>query len=111
MSTQLDVKLELKSAAGDLPLTLESIRDVLSAAQAREVQRNFELDRPNGRALLAGDRLRKVKALRNAKKNEASPKGDPKRADSERKYHESFGKCRHCGGAHWHRDCPKRKTD
>eukprot|EP00965_Chrysotila_dentata_P237265 6201792-Pleurochrysis_carterae.AAC.1 len=50
-STLLDVKLELKSAAGDLPLTLEAIRDVLSAAQAREVQRNLELDRPNGRAL------------------------------------------------------------
>eukprot|EP00965_Chrysotila_dentata_P169774 5603830-Pleurochrysis_carterae.AAC.1 len=47
-STLLDVKIELKAAAGDLPLTLEAIRDVLSAAQAREVQRNLELDRPNG---------------------------------------------------------------
>eukprot|EP00965_Chrysotila_dentata_P034516 1148605-Pleurochrysis_carterae.AAC.1 len=21
-----------------------------------------------------------------------------------------FTKCRHCGGTHWHRDCPKRHT-
>eukprot|EP00965_Chrysotila_dentata_P018780 625074-Pleurochrysis_carterae.AAC.1 len=38
VSTLLDVKVELKSAAGDLPRTLEAIRDVLSTAQAREVQ-------------------------------------------------------------------------
>eukprot|EP00965_Chrysotila_dentata_P078934 2602797-Pleurochrysis_carterae.AAC.1 len=38
VSTQLDVKVELKSAAGDLPRILEAIRDVLSTAQAREVQ-------------------------------------------------------------------------
>eukprot|EP00965_Chrysotila_dentata_P096774 3198392-Pleurochrysis_carterae.AAC.1 len=36
---------------------------------------------------------------------------DPKRVDATRVYDESFGKCRHCGGAHWHRDCPKRKRD
>eukprot|EP00965_Chrysotila_dentata_P101243 3343054-Pleurochrysis_carterae.AAC.1 len=47
-STLLDVKIELKSAAGNLPLTLEAIRDVLSTAQAREVQRNLEIDRPGG---------------------------------------------------------------
>eukprot|EP00965_Chrysotila_dentata_P029667 986151-Pleurochrysis_carterae.AAC.1 len=47
-STLLDVKIELKSAAGDLPRTLEAIRDVLSSAQAREVQRNLEIDRPGG---------------------------------------------------------------
>eukprot|EP00965_Chrysotila_dentata_P114221 3775698-Pleurochrysis_carterae.AAC.1 len=38
LSTLLDVKLELKSAAGDLPRALEAIRDVLSTAQAREFQ-------------------------------------------------------------------------
>eukprot|EP00965_Chrysotila_dentata_P080556 2657931-Pleurochrysis_carterae.AAC.1 len=53
ISTLLDVKMELKSAAGDLPRTLDAIRDVLSTAQAREIQRNLELERPNGRALLA----------------------------------------------------------
>eukprot|EP00965_Chrysotila_dentata_P056598 1877809-Pleurochrysis_carterae.AAC.1 len=81
-STLLDVKLELKSAAGDLPLTLEAIRDVLSAAQAREVQRNLELDRPTGRALLADEQTAKVKERRKQKKTNA--KADPKRIDAAR---------------------------
>eukprot|EP00965_Chrysotila_dentata_P185528 6125065-Pleurochrysis_carterae.AAC.1 len=72
--------MELKSAAGDLPRTLEAIRDVLSTAQAREVQRNLELERPNGRAMLAESKF-KQRQPRKAAKNDAKPgsKNDPKR--------------------------------
>eukprot|EP00965_Chrysotila_dentata_P061739 2045073-Pleurochrysis_carterae.AAC.1 len=112
ISTLLDVKIELKSAAGDLSLTLEAIRDVLSTAQAREVQRNLELDRPNGRARFAEPKS-KAKQPRKAKKPSTGTdaKGDPKRASAELKWHEKAGPCRHCGGRHWHRDCPWRKRE
>eukprot|EP00965_Chrysotila_dentata_P135731 4487328-Pleurochrysis_carterae.AAC.1 len=113
LSTLLDVKLELKSAAGDLPRTLEAIRDVLSTAQAREFQRNLELERPNGRALLAESKF-KHKLPRKPKKAGAGngSKGDPKRATADsQQWHEKAGPCRHCGGRHWHRDCPRRKPD
>eukprot|EP00965_Chrysotila_dentata_P003327 108498-Pleurochrysis_carterae.AAC.2 len=84
VSTLLDVKVELKSAAGDVPRTLEAILDVLSTAQAREVQRNLELDRPNGRALLAESKF-KPKQPRKAKTKGtgAGARGDPKRASAE----------------------------
>eukprot|EP00965_Chrysotila_dentata_P025333 842037-Pleurochrysis_carterae.AAC.1 len=80
--------------------------------QAREVQRNLELDRPNGRALLV-DSKHKFKSQRKLKNavTGAGTKGDPKRVASELKWHEKAGPCRHCGGRHWHRDCPRRKRD
>eukprot|EP00965_Chrysotila_dentata_P042768 1419826-Pleurochrysis_carterae.AAC.1 len=104
--------MELKSAAGDLSRTLEAIRDVLSTAQAREIQRNLELERPNGRALLAESKF-KPKLPRKAAKNGVKPgmKVDPKRAAVDLKWHDKAGPCRHCGGRHWHRDCPRRKRD
>eukprot|EP00965_Chrysotila_dentata_P017723 589507-Pleurochrysis_carterae.AAC.1 len=43
----------MKGATGDLPLTLITMREVLSDFQAREIRRNIELDRPQGRALVA----------------------------------------------------------
>eukprot|EP00965_Chrysotila_dentata_P047090 1562924-Pleurochrysis_carterae.AAC.1 len=44
----------MKGATGNLPLTLITIRDVLSDFEAREIRRNIELDRPQqGRALVA----------------------------------------------------------
>eukprot|EP00965_Chrysotila_dentata_P055262 1833763-Pleurochrysis_carterae.AAC.1 len=64
--------MELKSAAGDLSRTLEAIRDVLSTAQAREIQRNLELERPNGRALLAESKF-KQKQPRKAAKHSVKP--------------------------------------
>eukprot|EP00965_Chrysotila_dentata_P127401 4213167-Pleurochrysis_carterae.AAC.1 len=27
------------------------------------------------------------------------------------KWHEGAGPCRHCGGRHWHRDCPRRQQN
>eukprot|EP00965_Chrysotila_dentata_P150331 4965585-Pleurochrysis_carterae.AAC.1 len=95
-STLLDVKIELKSAAGDLPRTLEAIRDVLSTAQAREVQRSLEIDRPGGRAFLA-EAKPKPKLPRKPKKPGAGAgsKGDPKCVNAEMKWHEGAGPCRH----------------
>eukprot|EP00965_Chrysotila_dentata_P136563 4516297-Pleurochrysis_carterae.AAC.1 len=85
VSTSLDVKMELKAAAGDLPRTLEAIRDVLSTAQAREIQRNLELDRPNGRALLAKSKVKPRQPRKAAKRGtKAGAKDDPKRATAER---------------------------
>eukprot|EP00965_Chrysotila_dentata_P118810 3928760-Pleurochrysis_carterae.AAC.1 len=81
----------------------------LVACARRNLERNLELDRPNVRALLVDERAAKPKLPRKQKKHNA--KTDPKRTDAALAYHESFGKCRHCGGAHWHRDCPKRKRD
>eukprot|EP00965_Chrysotila_dentata_P120188 3974797-Pleurochrysis_carterae.AAC.1 len=43
----------MKGATGDLPLTLLTIREVLSDCEAREVRRNIELDKPQGRASIA----------------------------------------------------------
>eukprot|EP00965_Chrysotila_dentata_P018468 615069-Pleurochrysis_carterae.AAC.1 len=47
------LKLVMKGATGNFPLTLVTIREVLSDFEAREIRRNIELDRPQGRALVA----------------------------------------------------------
>eukprot|EP00965_Chrysotila_dentata_P196827 6177830-Pleurochrysis_carterae.AAC.1 len=104
----------MKNATGDLTLTLTTSREVFSDCEAREVKRNIELDRPQGRAFIAkrGDRPERDKSV--AAQNDRAKRADPPRHACEKKgkasagaWNASFTKCRHCGGTHWHRDCPK----
>eukprot|EP00965_Chrysotila_dentata_P074732 2469366-Pleurochrysis_carterae.AAC.1 len=108
----------MRGATGNLPLTLVAIRDVLGEFQNREVCRNIELDKPQGRAFIAkptsnAPRNRNAKALT---ERERSARGDPSRSARDLKpkaaagaWTKDYVKCRHCGGTHWHRDCPKRR--
>eukprot|EP00965_Chrysotila_dentata_P053487 1775158-Pleurochrysis_carterae.AAC.1 len=79
VNTILDVKLVMKGATGNLSLTLDTIREVLSDCEAREVRRNIELDKPQGRAFIAkpADQLERNKPT-------ATPRGRTKRADPAR---------------------------
>eukprot|EP00965_Chrysotila_dentata_P175578 5796385-Pleurochrysis_carterae.AAC.1 len=43
----------MKNATGNLPLTLATIREVISDFEAREMRRNIELDKPQGHAFVA----------------------------------------------------------
>eukprot|EP00965_Chrysotila_dentata_P113310 3744356-Pleurochrysis_carterae.AAC.1 len=53
INTILEVKLVMKNATGKFPLTLATICEVLSDFEAREMRRNIELDKPQGRAFVA----------------------------------------------------------
>eukprot|EP00965_Chrysotila_dentata_P016326 539645-Pleurochrysis_carterae.AAC.1 len=51
-----------------------------------------------------------------AAQSDRAKRADPPRHARERKgkasagtWNSSFTKSRHCGGTHWHRDCPKRR--
>eukprot|EP00965_Chrysotila_dentata_P244616 6206072-Pleurochrysis_carterae.AAC.1 len=81
--------------------------------------RNIEFDKPQSRAFFAKPssnppRDRDVKASTGHKQN---ARGDPARNARDSKSKATSGawtwkdyvKCRHCGGTHWHRDCPKRR--
>eukprot|EP00965_Chrysotila_dentata_P136207 4503472-Pleurochrysis_carterae.AAC.1 len=108
----------MRGATGNLPQTLVTIRDVLGEFQNREVCRNIELDKPQGRAFFAkptpnAPRNRNAKA---STERERNAHGDPSRNARDAKpkatsgaWTKDYVKCRHCGGTHWHRDCPKRR--
>eukprot|EP00965_Chrysotila_dentata_P197947 6178510-Pleurochrysis_carterae.AAC.5 len=92
VGTVLDVKIDLTSFTGRLAPTLTAIRDVLA-----------ELDAPF---------LAKRKGVDKAHDDKPGHKrGDPKRQERpstfEKDWTAKYGACRHCGGKHWHRDCPR----
>eukprot|EP00965_Chrysotila_dentata_P019481 647668-Pleurochrysis_carterae.AAC.1 len=92
VNTILDVKLVMKCATGDLPLTLITIREVLSNCEAREVRRNIELDKPQGRAFIA-KRTDQVERDKPATSQSNRPKrGDPPRHARDKKGKTHSGK-------------------
>eukprot|EP00965_Chrysotila_dentata_P104933 3465929-Pleurochrysis_carterae.AAC.2 len=104
----------MKGATGDLNLTLATIRAVLGDFEAREVRRNIELDKPQGRAFIAKQLGRPTPAPATAPSHARGKRGDPPRHARDKggkaqagAWNKRFVKCRHCGGSHWHRDCPK----
>eukprot|EP00965_Chrysotila_dentata_P101100 3338860-Pleurochrysis_carterae.AAC.1 len=100
LSTLLDVKLPLNSGVGDLALTIGAARSVLSDAEARNVRRELELNPNTAHAF----------AVRS--KEARSKTADPKRPRPEpnEKWSNKWAPCRWCKGAHWHKDCPKRRS-
>eukprot|EP00965_Chrysotila_dentata_P051853 1721334-Pleurochrysis_carterae.AAC.1 len=102
-----DVKLVMKGATGNLARSLATIRKILSDFEAREVRRSLELDKPAGRAYIAKqmaqtrDRNKRRDPLRRAR--------NKKTGTTTGTLNSSYVRCRHCGGTHWHRDCPKRR--
>eukprot|EP00965_Chrysotila_dentata_P075317 2487353-Pleurochrysis_carterae.AAC.1 len=106
VGTLLDVKIALTSAAGRLAPTLTAIRDVLSELEAREHS-----------AIDGAKPVRAFLAKRNAGEKIRDAKADLKRIVSKRNerpntfvkaWTPQYGACRHCGGKHWHRDCPRK---
>eukprot|EP00965_Chrysotila_dentata_P065155 2159755-Pleurochrysis_carterae.AAC.1 len=103
----------MNGATENLVLTLATIRDEFCDFEALEDRRNIELDKRQGRAFVA-------KQLRETDRSQAHPQsspprnreklGDPSRHTPNKNgpWTNQFVKCRHCGGTHWHRDCPKR---
>eukprot|EP00965_Chrysotila_dentata_P094003 3106791-Pleurochrysis_carterae.AAC.1 len=104
-STLLDVKIALSRATGQLAPTLVVIRDMLGELEAREIHRTHDAN--TGRALLA-----QRPGGKPAKPNKPVKKRDPKRTEKPNtfasQWNAKYGACRHCGGKHWHRDCPRR---
>eukprot|EP00965_Chrysotila_dentata_P241281 6204191-Pleurochrysis_carterae.AAC.1 len=99
----------MKGATGDLALTLTTIREVLSDFEARE-------NKPQGRAYVARQLGSKPDPPSTPQPRDNSKRGDPARNTPNKKNKAQQGqwtnryvKCRHCGGSHWHRDCPKRQ--
>eukprot|EP00965_Chrysotila_dentata_P015522 513456-Pleurochrysis_carterae.AAC.1 len=78
---------------------------MLAELEAREVHRNLNANA--GRALLV-----QPSADKPGKPNGPAKKRDPKRAVKPNTFSSQwstkYGACRHYGGKHWHRDCPKR---
>eukprot|EP00965_Chrysotila_dentata_P014097 467851-Pleurochrysis_carterae.AAC.1 len=71
----------MRGATGNLPQTLITIRDALGEFQNREVCRNIELDKPQGRAFIAKP-TSVAPRNRNAKEQterERTARGDPSR--------------------------------
>eukprot|EP00965_Chrysotila_dentata_P100945 3334370-Pleurochrysis_carterae.AAC.1 len=98
INTILDVKLVVKGATGDLALTLTTIRE------------------PQGRAFVAKQLGSKPEPPSTPQSRKDSKRGDPARNTPGKKSKAQQGqwtnrymKCRHCGGTHWHRECPKRQ--
>eukprot|EP00965_Chrysotila_dentata_P030621 1019457-Pleurochrysis_carterae.AAC.1 len=87
VNTILDVKLVMKGATGNLSLTLDTIREILSDCEAREVRRNIELDKPQGRAFIA-----KQADQSERNKPTAAPRDRAKRADPTRHARDKKGK-------------------
>eukprot|EP00965_Chrysotila_dentata_P036992 1231183-Pleurochrysis_carterae.AAC.1 len=69
----------MKGATGNLSLTLDTIREVLSDCEAREVRRNIELDKPQGRALIAKQADRSERDEPNAMPRDRAKRADPAR--------------------------------
>eukprot|EP00965_Chrysotila_dentata_P015211 502979-Pleurochrysis_carterae.AAC.1 len=69
----------MKGATGDLALTLTTIREVLSDFEAREVRRNIELDKPQGRAYVAKQLGSKPNPPSTPQPRDNSKRGDPAR--------------------------------
>eukprot|EP00965_Chrysotila_dentata_P128699 4254602-Pleurochrysis_carterae.AAC.2 len=97
----------MKGATGDLSLTLATIREVLSDCEAREVRRNIELDRPQGRAFIAKQADRTERDKPATTQRDRSKRADPPRHARNEKdkaptgtWNASYTKCRHCGGTH-----------
>eukprot|EP00965_Chrysotila_dentata_P246741 6207342-Pleurochrysis_carterae.AAC.3 len=104
-------KIGLTSASGRLAPTLTAIRDLLTDWDAREYEVT-DSSKP-GRAFLA---------KRNRSKNTTDDKrgrklNNPKRQDKpntfDKEWSPKWGRYRHCGGKHSHRDCPRnpKKTE
>eukprot|EP00965_Chrysotila_dentata_P177765 5871919-Pleurochrysis_carterae.AAC.4 len=116
INTILDVKLVMKGATGNLTLSLATIREVLSDFKAREVRRNIELDKPQGRAFIAKQAGQPERTKMASTPHARAKRGDPSRHARDIKgkalsgaWNSNYLKCRHCGETHWHRDCPKRR--
>eukprot|EP00965_Chrysotila_dentata_P220522 6191828-Pleurochrysis_carterae.AAC.1 len=79
---------------------------MLGELEAREVHRNHNANA--GRALLDVQ----PPSGKLGKPNEPAKKRDPRRTKKPNtfasQWSAKYGACRHCGGKHWHRDCPKR---
>eukprot|EP00965_Chrysotila_dentata_P157744 5210801-Pleurochrysis_carterae.AAC.1 len=102
INTILDVKLVMKNATGNLPLTLATIREVLSDFEAREMRRNIELDKPQGRAFVA-KQMGKEDRSKSPPPRDRNKRGDPARNTPNKKskaasgpWTNRFTKCRHC---------------
>eukprot|EP00965_Chrysotila_dentata_P132624 4385267-Pleurochrysis_carterae.AAC.1 len=69
----------MKSATGDLSLTLATIREVLSDREAREVRRNIELNRPQGKAFIAKRGYRTERDKSATAQTDRAKRADPPR--------------------------------
>eukprot|EP00965_Chrysotila_dentata_P112331 3713551-Pleurochrysis_carterae.AAC.1 len=112
--TLLDVKIAMTHATGQLSPTVAAIRDVLSELEAREQKSAFDTSN-RGRAFLAQQEAAALKTTDKARdkaRDKPHKRSDPKRAERpntfDKEWNARFGNCRHCGGKHWHRDCPRR---
>eukprot|EP00965_Chrysotila_dentata_P031678 1056400-Pleurochrysis_carterae.AAC.1 len=109
----LDVRLLASGIApGNLYATLDAIRYVLTEAESRSTHQRLLADGGSGgHALEVRPRQQKKKE----KNIRAAPADDKKQHDA-RKLRPADGEswstqwrpCRHCGGQHWHRDCPRK---
>eukprot|EP00965_Chrysotila_dentata_P103160 3405979-Pleurochrysis_carterae.AAC.2 len=106
VGTLLDVKIALISATGRLTPTLTATRDVLTELEAREL--GAADGSKAGRAFLAKrNASTKTQDAKSIRKH-----GDPKRNDRANTFKKAYtpqsSTCLHCGGRHWHRDCPRK---
>eukprot|EP00965_Chrysotila_dentata_P078709 2594461-Pleurochrysis_carterae.AAC.1 len=110
--TLLDVKVTMLHATGRLASTVAAIRDVLAELEAREQKSAFDSG-TRGRAFDAQSGTQATVRKQGDKPHKRSDR-DPKRVGRpntfDREWSAQFGPCRHCGGKHWHRDCPRRRT-
>eukprot|EP00965_Chrysotila_dentata_P198211 6178652-Pleurochrysis_carterae.AAC.10 len=103
----------MEGATGNLVLTLTTIRKVFSDLEAREIRRNIELDKSQGRALLPNNWANTIARNRRRRASVSSAAISLVTRQTTKKaptgpWTKRFMKCRHCSGSHWHRDCPKR---
>eukprot|EP00965_Chrysotila_dentata_P107650 3556275-Pleurochrysis_carterae.AAC.3 len=96
IATMLAVMLMMRSVTGYLLFTLVAIRDVPGGCRNREICRNIELDKPQGRAFLvksSSDAKGDSDKDKAAPTRERGPRGDPSRHARDRKPNEHTGAC------------------
>eukprot|EP00965_Chrysotila_dentata_P205212 6182822-Pleurochrysis_carterae.AAC.1 len=108
----LDVRLLASGTTpGNLSATLDATRQVLTEAESRSARQRLLTD-GGGHALEVRPMHQRKKTYGKGKR--AAP--DDKKQHDARKLRPNDGEawsaqwrpCRHCGGQHWRRDCPKK---